>query len=190
MPRGSLHKVLSQFITAPLYISQQDGLKLEVKKSESNKICPLLLRLNLDDSEFRVGKVFEVPFDTCCPSISELLEDYRCRECGLHHATKKSLSSHVKICTANFNNAASSAFQRQPACNTRFSSRPVRVAAKRQHEKMIIWTSGLGDSHIDWVDDDELVGVTSFIEDNDPLSGPDVPVVDIRSTIPVIWENV
>ena len=63
---------------------------------KKQKFCPLLLQLALNiqpkHKDFPV-----IPYDFHCPSVQSQLYDRTCLECGLYHASIKSLTKHCKI---------------------------------------------------------------------------------------------
>lgn len=53
------------------YASEIGGIKLTDNKNENNKFSSLLIRLAIDDMDFRVSRINEVPFDLECPYLTE-----------------------------------------------------------------------------------------------------------------------
>lgn len=84
----------------------------------------------------------EVPFDLACPSLKELIGCRVCKGCDVYFSTTKSLKEHQRWCL------------KKDVCVETKRIRPKRVAAVRQNEKLIVWTSRLNDEHADWVDND------------------------------------
>jgi hypothetical protein len=103
----------------------------------------------LKDDEFKVGNVNEVPFDKCCPSLQEIVERRSC-ECGLYHGTIKSMLIYRRFCQAARKRIIS-----QPVQTEARPTRPKRLSAIRQGERMVVWTSRLNSEHVDWADDDD-----------------------------------
>lgn len=185
--RGTYCNIFPHFIPAPICLDPNtliasDNLDL------SNKFTSLLLRLRIDDSNFRNQRSGEVPFDLCCPSVKELIKTRTCVRCGVYFASVKSVKSHKRICR-DPHPALNETFGQQLLMQRR-NIRPVRVAATRQHEKMIILTSRINDEHADWFDDDELANIE--IEDV-PVSSDETErnetVFDLATHMNVPWEN-
>jgi hypothetical protein len=138
-----------------------------------------------------VGTKHELPFDYCCPSLQDLLGSRTCEKCGIYHATKKSLIAHRRICKINgaeTDTPHSTLNGTQSAICKRV--RPLRVAAQRQKEKMIIWTSRLNDKHVDWFDEDEVeLGIdqdTNVSVEND--TSVIIPVIEMDDYMQPIWQ--
>lgn len=118
-----------------------------------------------------------VAYDFACPSVSLDISQRTCAKCGHYYATQKSLKEHHKICNPSVKLKAE-----------RISQRPVRIAAARQKEKMVVWKSVLNDENVDWFDDDELdkdeiEGGTGSTQDDDKL-----PIVSITAHMQNPWE--
>jgi hypothetical protein len=150
-------------------VTQEGGLKLSHNKNEQNNFSSLLLRKALNEEQFRVGKINEVPFDYCCPSISSMISSRSCN-CGLYFGTKKCLQQHQKVCqkTSRLPKSSKDSFK---------IIRPQRLAAKRQGEKMVVWVSCLNGQHVDWFDDfDSDIENISDIDD-DSINA--MPIIDL-----------
>lgn len=126
-PRSDLFKFLKQFVPAPLCITQ-NGLQIKGNSDEGNEFTSLFLRLSLSDSHLGQGTVREVPFDYCCPSVTDLIKVRTCQTCGIYHATKKSLAAHNRICKST-----RLLPRPHPTLDDSFLRiRPQRIAAQRQ----------------------------------------------------------
>ena len=153
----------------------------------SNNFTSLFFRLQLNVDQFRNPNNGEVPYDVCCPSIRELLASRTCSRCGNYFASAKNLKLHKKACSAahsalNVDSNGSFLLQRR-------ENRPVRLAARRQRERMIVWTSRLNDEHIEWVDEDDLQGVE--VEESEASSIiQSIVERSISEHLNVPWENV
>lgn len=153
-----------------------------------NKFPNLLLRLRINDIHLRNSQNGEMPFDLCCPSVRELLPARTCNLCGMYFASVKSVKSHKRICT-NAHSALNEVFG-QPILSQRLNSRPVRVAATRAQEKMIIWTSRLDDVHADWFGEEELVNVETDEINMEPEETLSIgPVIDLSRHMFIPWED-
>lgn len=144
------------------------------------------MRLRINDVHFRNERSEEVPFDLCCPSVKELMPARTCDRCGLYFASVKSVKAHKRICAVP--HPALNDIFGLPILSQRRNTRPVRVAATRQKEKMIIWTSRINDEHADWFDEDELANVqTENTNDSDNVAGNEI--IDLARHMNVPWEN-
>lgn len=182
-PRSSYFKLLKQFLPAPICLTQNDGLLISDNSDEINEFTSLFLRLALDDSNLKVGGINEVPFDICCPSLKDLISARTCDLCGIYHATKKSLVVHRSMCKKS--HTTKPAVQPAPADNTRLV-RPQRLAARRQKEKMVVWTSRLNDEHCDWFDENEI----DFDQEFETQPGENVmPLIHLDDYMQNVWEN-
>ncbi len=183
--RGNYLNVVPRFLPAPLCIDQT-ALTATDNSDLSNEFCSLLLRLRINDEAFKTGASGEVPFDLCCPSVKELVPSRTCPKCGLYFASVKSVKCHKRACQRAHSALNDETFG-QPLLTQRRNNRPVRIAARRQQERMVIWSSRLNDRHADWFDADELIGVQ--IEDATLDPEPErVSLVDMSQHFNVPWE--
>lgn len=164
----------------------KNGLQLNDNEDENNQFTSLFLQKTLDCSQFKQIPTGEIPFDLCCPSQKELLETRTCVDCGIYHGTKKSLIFHRRQCKKRKTPPTSKAVE--PATVVIPRMRPQRLAARRQQERMIVWTSRLNDQHVDWFDENELD--ISDIEGNVTEAGENpMPVIDIDNYMKNPWED-
>lgn len=129
-PRSSIFNILDQFIPAPMCMSSRTVL--DGNSDANDKFASLFVRMNLNDQKFRVGTRREVAFDTCCPSLKDVVSSRTCG-CGIMHVSKKSLNSHKRSCSTKEAETKSVA-----SIQTTMITRPKRLAAIRQGEKMIV----------------------------------------------------
>ena len=98
----------------------------------------------------------------------------------------KSFQLHMKAC----NRSAQSAPIATPSLAEARIIRPIRVAARRANEKMIIWKTRLNDKHCDWFDDDE-VETNLSMEFSERQNGFDedieFPIVEIDDHLSNPW---
>lgn len=183
--KSTYRQVFRRFVPAPLHLDQKTLV------ASSNNDCggfsSLLLRMTLNDVQFQNPVNKEVPFDISCPSVSELIPSRTCSICGMYFASVKSVKAHKRQCVAPHSALNASEFGK-PILQQRRIRRPVRVAAQRQEEKMVIWSSRLNDQHVDWFDDEDLVDVE--VEENPETSENDaINVIDLASHQQIPWEN-
>lgn len=180
-PRSNYFKVINRFIPAPMCIGEGASLTDDTK----NKFSPLFLRMALNDEKFQKGTVKEVPFDKCCPSLRDIIQDRTCELCGIYHGTKKSLAKHLRICSKKI-------LLKKKTVETVKKSRPKRLAAVRQQEKMVVWCSRLNAEHVDWFDDssDNEVDTHSLSEAEIKAKHDNIlPVYDLDQIMKNEWEN-
>jgi hypothetical protein len=142
------------------------------------------MRLGLNLQDYNQGIIKETPFDLCCPSIQSMIAQRSCKNCGLYHSSIKSLKKHFKICRVQKPYLHPTLDDTNPIKENR---RPVRIAAQRQKEKMVIWKSRLDDEHVDWFDDDDEIQCEQNI-DHQPQEQT-IPVFDIAEHMNNIWEE-
>lgn len=195
-PRSAYFQVINRFIPAPMCI--EEGAQLT--DSTDKKFCSLFLRMALKDEQFKVGIVNEVPFDHCCLSLKDILIGRTCEWCGIYHGTKKSLTKHLPKCSHKLRNRnksleeSSNMLVSEKRKTVVISSRPKRLAAVRQREKMVVWSSKLNAEHVDWFDED--YGSDNEV-DVQPLNVVEVekekddqfPVFELDSVMRNEWEN-
>lgn len=182
-PRSSLFSLINRFVPAPLCY-EQGPIRSTDNTNEKNNFTHFLFQkavgeLSLISNKFDFSKTNEIPFDLCCPSLSDLLSKRSCTKCGQYFSSMKSVNEHLKFCVKN------------TTVQAKQKVRPLRVAAKRQKEKMIVWTSRLNDQHADWFDndeiedDDELNNYTSDVQ----ISTDPMPIVPMDLFLQCPWEN-
>lgn len=66
--------------------------------------------------------------------------------------------------------------------------RPQRIAAKKQQERMAIWTTRLNDQHVDWFDNDEIE-FSESLENNDTDEST-IPVIEMDDYMRNPWQEV
>lgn len=131
----------------------------------------------------KVGECSEVPFDVSCPSLRELIEGRTCDLCGIYHGTKKSLISHRSACRRSHPTMVSA--QPAPADSNR-KLRPQRLAARRQKERMVVWTTRLNDEHCDWFDENDV----ELVNELETQTGESVmPIFHIDDHMQNRWED-
>lgn len=183
--RSNYLNVLPRFLPAPLGIDQS-AMAANDNADLSNQFSSLLLRLRINDDQFKSGESGEVPYDICCPSVKELVPSRTCPRCGMYFASVKSVKCHKKSCQQVHSALNDEAFG-QPILTQRRHNRPVRIAARRQQERMVIWSSRLNDRHADWFDADDLIGVE--VEDTSLNPEPErASIVDMSVHFNVPWE--
>jgi len=187
-PRGSYFKIFPPFIPAPVVLNQ-DSFVASLNSDKSNNFTSLLLRLQIDDTGLRNSHGL-LPFDTCCPSVEELVEGRTCSLCGLYFASIKSLKSHKRH--FHRHSTLNGAEPVVPVLKIRRRNCPVQVVAQRQNEKLVLWTTGLQNhEHADWFDTEEMDGVPAeVLEESNPNNSLPVLPVDKYMTRKEIWENI
>jgi hypothetical protein len=107
-----------------------------------------------------------LPYDYACPSQQTILTRRCCSECGLYHASLKSLKQH---------NLGS--HKRMTAVER---CRPVRIAARRQRELMCVLKRNLldEDEEIEWLSEDEVDSSGVHWVPNNPNVYSKMPVID------------
>lgn len=186
--RGNYLNVAPRFIPAPLCIDQST-MAASDNSDLSNEFSSLLLRLRINDEKFKNGSSREVPYDICCPSVKELISSRTCQSCGMYFASVKSVKGHKKSCQQEQTHSAlNEETFGQPLLTQRRHNRPVRIAARRQQERMVLWSSRLNDRHADWFDEDELVNVD--LEDVSLEEEAENPlIIDMNTHLNVPWED-
>ena len=96
----------------------------------------------------------------------------------------------MKICDYKKENSKSKP-DLKPILSERKHQRPVRVAAVRARERMLIWASNLNEEHIDWLNVDELedTQVTDAITTSDDRLDDNIPIVEIEEYMAPVWED-
>lgn len=175
--RSSLWDLLPDGFLPPPYPISQSSEGLTVPNvNTKNKFSSLLLRLSLKTKP--ACKNFkQIPYDYFCPSIKSNLSQRICNICGLYHASCKSKDLHIKETHKKSSVPVP-------------KLRPVRVAAKRARELMIILKdkeTGAEDS--EWVDESEVdCDFSSTIQENDQSNS--FPVIEsIQNFMKNPWQE-
>ena len=146
--------IKDKFLPGPLPIEQslEKGLRVTVG---SDRFLPLFVRLALhSDTLPRSAGSYPkgIPYDFACPNMQNKLKQRVCNECGLYHASVKSVISHKKICNperrVNVTNG-NQTFICQPRI------RPVRVAAKR-HRELMCAIQYMDDIELEWLEKEHV----------------------------------
>lgn len=132
--RSSLKTIIPNgFLPAPLAVKNAAGLTVVTTEEEGSKFLSLFQRLsiNLVPDGWQGTDKFSVPYDVCCPTVSNLITNRTCNVCKMYFPSnvmavqqKKQLHPKVKITEVP-------------------RTRPVRIAARRQRELMAIIASGM-----------------------------------------------
>lgn len=98
----------------------------------------------------------KIPYDIECPSVKTDIKKRICSKCSLYHASLTYLKEHQKSC------GAISVIQRV---------RPIRIAAQRQRELMVIIRNIENQDDAEWIDDeflDEEIEIPKFENKESP----------------------
>lgn len=66
--------------------------------------------------------------------------------------------------------------------------RPIRVAARRQHEKMVVWKARLQGDHVDWFDVDDLDLEHVDLPPVDGVNPNCIPLINMDNYMEQVWE--
>ncbi|GBO10282.1 hypothetical protein AVEN_220919-1 [Araneus ventricosus] len=98
-------------------------------------------------------------YDLFCPSVQNVLPTRVCKHCGLYFASNVMLKKHII-----------GVLKITGKCRTEVGKvRPLRTAARRQKELMVVITFSENVEFADWVDEDNIVsrGLTIPEDEND-----------------------
>lgn len=71
------------------------------------------------------------------------------------------------------------------------STRPKRLAAVRQAEKMVVWSSRLNAEHVDWFDeDDEETSVGQMTLPSSENDHNTIPIIDLEKRMSLQWQEI
>lgn len=133
--KGKYFKLFPGYLPVPCSINRET---MEVDNSGLGDYYPgVLLWLRLDDERLKNTKSGEFPHEFCCPFIKEIVSSRICIQCGVYFAPGKSLKAHKTYCGKDNSalnlNLPSDLFLNQERV------RPVRIAARRPRDLMIVW---------------------------------------------------
>lgn len=143
--RSSLFKFLSDgFLPAPIPLIQTDD-GIVAAECSSGKFAPLLLLNSLDvrgilPDEYK--DLDPIPYELFCPTVAKLVTNRTCPKCHKYFASGVLLKQHIKI-----HKSVKESFVKKV--------RPVRVAAQRANELMVIILND-GDEDVEWNSIDDI----------------------------------
>lgn len=191
-PRSSYFSIVpSRFLPGPVPLFQtlESGLRAtERSHFEKHSFPSLFLSLNLSRELLpRSTRSFKsLPYDLYNPSVQSQLTERICKNFSLYFASKVMLNTHMRI-HKNEKNAPA-----QVEIQTRI--RPIRVAARRQREMMvIIANSENGPEDAEWIEEDELDlsgRIPGYPVEANNTSVPLMPICSIDDHYASPWENV
>ena len=181
-PRSSYLKVVPcRFLPPPLPLIQGEyGLEIADRNSDSSthNFSSLFVNLSLKIEEMlpRSAMVFKVmPYDLFCPSVQSSLLDRVCKTCSIYFASLVILRQHI------------SAQHKQVTPSVK-KVRPVRVAARRQRELMVVIAREENGESMDWMHEDDLNMDGVIVPDQDNVHDV-TPVIPLSQHFKSIWEN-
>ena len=187
-PRSSFFNVIPTRFLPPLFplVQSSEGLVIpDVKDTNSIESFPslfLALSLKFDDLLPKAAKEFKVlPFDLFCPSIQSCLKDRICKVCHVYFASQVMMKKHfVHAHTKKKNPPVEPTIQRV---------RPLRVAARRQRELMVVIARQENAVDAEWMDDEEVDTTGLDLIENPVLEQQSMPVISMDQHFESPWRN-
>lgn len=183
--RSSLQEILPDgFIPAPVPVTNASGLN--VTNGPIKKFLPLFMRI-----AFR-GEVENAPYDKYCPSVKDDVKKRTCDTCGIYFPSVVMLHSHQRD---SHRTKPTEAVQYKVIRHFKIPTyfllrfllimlfmqvRPIRIAARRQRELMILMNK---EDSEEWMDEEFVDCRDITIPKNDTN-----PAVPILSDDPNPWE--
>jgi len=131
--------------------------------------------LRVTDISHRSTSAFSsIPHDLYCPLIQKVLSERICKTCGQYFTSIVMLRNHIKM------------HKHQPS-QTKLVW-PVRVAARRLREIMVIITNAENVKSAEWQDKDNL-DISEMIIPEKSCTGSGMPVYTITKHFSSPWEN-
>ena len=147
--RSSYFRVIPErFLPPPLPLVQgENGLEIADRNGDTSthKFPSLFVRRSIQVEEMlpRSGMVFKImPYDLFCPSVQSSLVDRVCKICHLYFASLVMLRQHASQL-------------KQVVVPTK-KVRPLRVAARRQRELMVVIAREENRKSVDWMEEEDL----------------------------------
>ena len=134
--------------------------------------------LKPDDILPTAKNCFKVPpYDLYCPSVESCLTDRVCKVCNMYFASQVMLKKHLGVHAA----IRADAVETMAAAAAPQRIRPLRVAARRQRELMVLIAQReLNSEYAEWVDEN-LVDLTDI---ELPVATGDLAM----PTVSVVWQ--
>jgi len=180
-PRSSYSLLFPErFLPPPVPLMQTpDGLRApDYSTDADHSIFPSLFLLKSVHPSMLPRSVASfklLPYDAYCPSVQSQLVRRMCSKCGLYHASLASLNAHLKQCGVA-----------QQAVRVR----PVRLAARRQRELMVVIAHN-EDEDVEWLDEDmvDVTGLAEIQKQVDTAKCGQIKVVDTTARLTSPWTN-
>ena len=153
---------------------------------DAPQFLPLFVNLQLNSviQQDKMGDFMVPPYDLHCPSVEPFLRKRCCSVCGIYHASLKALVIHMKDCHPK----SPPPIAVTPVGDERI--RPVRIAARRQRELMVILRDHLNGEAAKWLDDVDI-GTGQQERDSPAQSRDAVPIIgNIQMWAENPWEDV
>jgi hypothetical protein len=170
--RSSLHQLLpGRFLPNPVPAKHNNDGFVACNTESNATFLPLFVNLQLNShvQKEEMGAFVIPPYDLHCPSVQPQLVKRCCSVCGIYHASVKSALIHAKVHRGRLALIPDELPKK----------RPVRVAARRQREMMVVLRDHLNNESAEWLDVaeldlDHMQEVTSV--EQQPLAA--MPVID------------
>lgn len=147
--RSSLHQLLPErFLPNPVPAKHNNEGLVECNTESNATFLPLFVNLQLNKhvQKEEVGAFVIPPYDLHCPSVQPQLVKRCCSVCGIYHASVKSAVNHGQM-------HRRTSVVIPPELEKK---RPVRVAARRQREMMVVLRDHLNNELAEWLDEEEI----------------------------------
>lgn len=180
------HLLPGRFLLNPVPV-KHSGQAIVTSNADVPIFLPLFVNVQLNNviQQEKIGNFVVPPYDLHCPSVEPHLSKRCCSVCGLYHASVKSALSHSRDCHRT--TAPSTVIAAQPE-----KKRPVRIAARRQREMMVVLRDHLNGETAEWVDTEEID--TDHLENessNSKQGATAVPVIDnIEQWTNTPWQDI
>ena len=181
--RSSLHQLLpGRFLPNPVPAKQNSEGFVSCNTESNATFLPLFVNLQLNNhvQKDEMGAFVIPPYDLHCPSVQLQLVKRCCSVCGIYHASVKSAVNHVKVHRrTSFGVIPQEIIEKK---------RPVRVAARRQREMMVVLRDHLNNESAEWLDVEEIDMDLQEPEQQTPAVMPVIENIQQWATNSV-WED-
>jgi hypothetical protein len=183
--RSSLHHLLPcRFLPNPAP-AKHTGEGIVTSDADAPAFLPLFINLQLNSmiQQEKTRDFIVPPYDLHCPSVEPYLRKRCCSVCGIYHASIKSATSHTNECHKAAPNMIPPPVEEH--------GRPVRVAARRQREMMVILRDHLNGEVAEWIDAEYIDTGAEHQEDEVSAQGAAVPLIgNIQQWADTPWEDI
>lgn len=145
------HLLPNRFLPNPVPAKHNDQ-GIVMSETASPIFLPLLVNLQVNSviQKDKMKDFIVPPYDLHCPSVEPLITKRCCSVCGIYHASIKSTMIHVKECHPKRAPTAIASIEVEER------RRPVRIAARRQREMMVVLRDHLNGEAAEWLDVDDI----------------------------------
>jgi len=181
------HLLPGRFLPNPVPL-EHNGQGIVVSNVDhAHNFLPLFVNLQLNSNihQENMADFIIPPYDLYCPPVLPHLCKRCCSVCGIYHASIKSALSHTKACHPK--TAPPAVIMKIQPVEKR---RPMRIAARRQREMMVILRDHLNGETAEWLDVDDIETDHDNVQQQQSATSVAVNIIsNIQEWTDTPWED-